>query len=692
MSPLESLNQALVKFNAIPKHKYFRPAVGAGLAVLCGLALWQMPLGDPWSNASYDYLFFFGARSVTNKIVLIKMDNAAYVPLGQQRGKPWDRSRHAELLRKLKADGCPLVFMDAFFINPRVPESDAALAEAIRQHGRVVLATKLTEPQYPDVDMAEVIPLQKAFVDVAAGTGVGRTDAKNHLSTARRHWPFPSSDEDGIQSLPWVGAKLAGAQLSRQEEERWLRYYGRKGNWDSVSYHFAISNAPGYFRNKIVFVGSDPAKKEDPEAKEEDKFQTPYTHTDLEAKSVGGVEILATTFLNLVNGDWLRRMSDWLEVLALIGTGVVFGSGLCWWRPLISVFVAGGAFLAVTLGAVLMSYYSNYWFPWLIIAGGQIPCALVWALATRHLRPPVMAGQKKTVVLSPDLFAPEPSHPEAPDYEFFGGPFGEGAFGKVWVVRNSIGQFQALKTVYQSKFGHETKPYEMEFKGIKRFKPLSGEHPGLLRVDFVSKTRKEGYFYYVMELGDGVEPKATWEMNPTTYRPRDLATASLESEHGRLPVPQCVEIVASLAEALGFLHREGFVHRDIKPTNIIFVRGRPKLADVGLVTDIRPVDQVTSVAGTEHYMPPPPEMPGTPAADIYALGKVLYVISTGHHPRQFPELPPGLLDGTEQGEHFMKLNAVIRKACEPDRTRRYQTAEDLHEALRALGPAGLPPN
>lgn len=667
----------MVKLQSLTAHKFFRPAMGAVLAVLCGLVLWQMRLGDPWINASYDYLFRFGARNVTNKVVIVRMDNAAYAQLEQVRGKPWDRGWHAKLLMKLKADGCPLVFLDTFFITPREPASDAALAQAIRQHGHVVLAVKITDPKYPEAEIAQVIPLQKIFQEAAAGTGVARTDAKSAKETARRHWPFKASDEDVIQSLPWMGAKLAGAQLSQQEEERWLRYYGENGGWDTVSYHLAVTNTPGYFRDKIVFVGSDPEKRDDPALEEEDKFQTPYTRWHSE--SVGGVEILATTFLNLMNGDWLRRMSAGLEVLALIGAGTMFGGGFCFARPLIAVSIAAGAFLVVAIGDVLFSYYTNYWFPWLIIAGGQIPCAITWALASRKFQPEIVPAKKKTVVLSPDMFGPVSDHPDAPDYEFFGAPFGAGAFGKVWVVRNSVGQYQALKTVYQSKFGSETKPYEMEFKGIKKFKPLSGEHPGLLRVDFVSMRKKEGYFYYVMELGDAHE--SGWEQDPSNYKPRDLATAASQGDKGRLPVLECVDIVASLAEALGFLHKEGFVHRDIKPTNIIFARGRPKLADVGLVTDIRPADQVTSVAGTEHYMPPPPEMPGTPLADIYALGKVLYVISTGNHPRQFPELPPGLLDGTAQGEQFMKLNEVIRKACQPDGTRRYQTAEDLHAAL-----------
>jgi serine/threonine protein kinase len=86
-------------------------------------------------------------------------------------------------------------------------------------------------------------------------------------------------------------------------------------------------------------------------------------------------------------------------------------------------------------------------------------------------------------------------------------------------------------------------------------------------------------------------------------------------------------------------------------------------------------------------MPPPPEPPGTVRADIYALGMVLYVASTGREPEFFPNLSTTLMERTGHAE-FIRLNAVILKACQPDPARRYASAAEmhvaLHEAYRAM--------
>jgi serine/threonine protein kinase len=319
-------------------------------------------------------------------------------------------------------------------------------------------------------------------------------------------------------------------------------------------------------------------------------------------------------------------------------------------KPLPSGLVAAGFSLTVTLAFVSWSYFSNYWFPWLVIAGGQVPCALAWTWLSRTRQG--AAFQERF-----------------PGYTPVGEPFGEGAYGKVWLVRNATGQLQALKEIQRSKFDVEG-PYERELRGIKSYKPVSNQHPGLLHIDHVNCNDPQGYFYYVMELGDALDPD--WELKGEPYKPRDLATACSQAATNRMSARECIHISIALLEALDFLHQQGLVHRDIKPSNIIFVGGRPKFADVGLVRESSP--DATWV-GTEFYLPP--EAPGTTAADIYALGKLLYVISTGKHPRSFSELSTTLVEKPE----FMRLNEIICKACQPAVDQRYSSAAEMLTAL-----------
>ena len=67
-------------------------------------------------------------------------------------------------------------------------------------------------------------------------------------------------------------------------------------------------------------------------------------------------------------------------------------------------------------------------------------------------------------------------------------------------------------------------------------------------------------------------------------------------------------------------------------------------------------------------------------ADVYALGMVLYVISTGREPAFFPELSATLVEETEHVE-FLRWNQIILKACSPDCAQRYLTAAELQNAL-----------
>lgn len=644
------------------KRQLLSSLLGAGLTVLCGLTLWQAPLGEAWIHTSYDYLFRFGARAITNPVVLVQLDSESYHHFGQERGQPWDRGLHARLLQRLAADGCALVVFDSFFRVPRDAEKDAALAQAMRALPRVVLMAEQASLAYPDLaGTRPTLPTEPLLSAAGTNWGVAWLDPDLD-SIVRRHWPFPSPSS--YPSLAWTAARVAGAQLDESPRERWLRYYGANGGWPTLSCRFAQTQPTNYFRDKIVFIGTQP--KTSVPGDEVDEFRTPYTRWT--GESSGGVQIMITSFLNLTNGDWLHRPAWWWEALGLVLSGALLGGVFSWLRPAKSILVAGLSAVVIALSAVCWSHFTNYWFPWLVIAGGQVPCALAWAVAARKFLAP-----KPALVAAPatELL------PETSDYELLNPPFGQGAYGKVWLARNAIGQWQALKVVYLASFEDED-PYEREFNGIKRYKPLSDKHPGLLRVDFVSQKKPAGYFFYVMELGDPLE--LDWESNPTTYKPRDLVSERRKARGQKIPVRDCLHIGSELADALDFLHRQGLTHRDIKPQNIIFVNGRPKLADMGLIAEIRPVGQKRTYVGTPGYMPPPPELPGTPQADIYALGMLLYVLSTGRNPTFFPELSTTLADSTTVAD-FFPLNAIILKACHPESAQRFASAAEMRDAL-----------
>ena len=250
---------------------------------------------------------------------------------------------------------------------------------------------------------------------------------------------------------------------------------------------------------------------------------------------------------------------------------------------------------------------------------------------------------------------------------------GVGSGGEVWLAKNVLGTYRAVKIICSKSFERQ-KPFEDEFQGVLKFEPLSRQHDGLVDVLQVGGKMESDYFYYVMELADDVH--SGQNINPDFYQPRTLAHDL--TERGRLPIGECIRLGAPVASALGFLHRHGLIHRDVKPANIIFVNGFPKLVDAGLVTEMF---QTRSRAGTEGFIPP--EGPGTARADIYALGKVLYEISTGKDRNDYPELPADL-GRLADGRDLIQFNKIILKACRANPRLRYRDAEEMMSDLLAF--------
>jgi CHASE2 domain-containing sensor protein len=654
--------------------------IGAVLAIAAGaFCLVFEPLEAPLERLSFDLPFVFAPPVSLNEIVYVQRDEKAYRELKQDYGKLWDRGLYAQLLERLTADHARLAVFDILLADRGAPEKDKQLAEAIKRNGRLVLAVDYHD--YSGVVGGEPVYPLEPFKDAAAGLGLTRVIPDDADRVVRQLYPGTETHP----SLAWAAAKLAGARLpegkARMETVRWMNYPSAADQVHRISFSEVFTQQPGYFTNRIVFVGGAPRTKF--EGEQVDEFPSPFTK--LGGPREPGAVLQMIAFLNLLRGDWLEELPLGLTWLLVLGVGALAGAGFPTLRPLLLLPAATACALLIFVGAAFAVFHFHGWFPWAIPALIQVPVALAWAavLALRRPAPqpapalPLSSESVATVLQTITTEAPvsaQTSVLTAPDHKLLQ-CIGQGAYGQVWLAQDVIGSYHAIKFVFRNSF-QDDRPFEREFHGMQQFTPISRMHPGLVHVLHVGRNENAGHFFYIMEAGD--DEKTGQAINPNTYVAKTLGRAV--RLQGRLSPTACIQLGLDLSSALAFLHEQGLIHRDIKPSNIIFVHGKPKLADVGLVTRIATEAAHHTYIGTEGYIAP--EGPGTPVADVYSLGMVLYEAAMGLDRMKFPAVPETALG--EGGSLLLDLKQVILKACEFNCRARYATAQELHDALKAL--------
>ncbi|MBK5227176.1 MAG: protein kinase [Actinobacteria bacterium] len=177
----------------------------------------------------------------------------------------------------------------------------------------------------------------------------------------------------------------------------------------------------------------------------------------------------------------------------------------------------------------------------------------------------------------------------------------------------------------------------------------------------------------------------------------------LTASEGRLDPNRIIDIGVDICSALGHAHRHGVIHRDVKPANILFTPdGGLKVGDFGIAKAAFSDAEITTtgmILGTVTYISPEQANGDEPdgRSDLYSLGVILYELLTGRppfqadsqiatamkHVREEPPDPRSIRAGIPKG-----LAAVVLKALAKSPDDRYDSAEDLSEALRSSARRG----
>ena len=380
--------------------------LGAGLlvglgAALVGLALSYWPPAENLERNGLDLLFLIrGPRPVPPSVCVVALDEDSLALLAP--GAPrWPRHLHAQLVRTLRAAGARAVAFDVVFDLPGDPAEDAAFEAAMRETGRVVLGATIEQVRDPRFQQVTVIGPHERFAAAAAAVGEVNLP-QDRDGVIRSTWPA----HDDRESLALAAVRVAGSPVPKDVHAgRFIDYYGPTRTIPTASMYQALDPEgtlpPGFFRDRIVFVGLSQGTAAGAQAK--DAFLTPYRRA---GEATYGVEIHATIAANLVEGRRIHLLGRAGEAAVLLLVPIAAGLLFVRVRPLAGAVVFVSLEGVAWIGGALAFALAELWLPLVILSAIELPVVyggcLLWTSLTT-LRDRERIRRAFSFYLSPDM-------------------------------------------------------------------------------------------------------------------------------------------------------------------------------------------------------------------------------------------------------------------------------------------------
>lgn len=254
---------------------------------------------------------------------------------------------------------------------------------------------------------------------------------------------------------------------------------------------------------------------------------------------------------------------------------------------------------------------------------------------------------------------------DLPDFRLLA-KIGQGGFGSVWIAQHRhTGDAVAIKFIPPNN-------RDIELQGLQHLRQRVREgQDHLVWTEYIGES--EGFIYCVMDLADPVVEGPLF-----ADRYEALTLLKFMKQKGRLDLLEASAVTLAIAKGLSFLQGAGLRHGDIKPANILRVRGKWKLADYGMMGGL----EARARGGTRSYLPP--EGPHGDRADQFALGIVLHELVFGHRPSDTSRTP------WPESRISAGLRRIQQRLTEPDPNRRYASASELVKELETLTSTASP--